>query len=664
MLREFSLVLILTIVAATVSVGRSAAREDGSQRWTPSYKIKPHETDRLTAADVIGPDGIVYPDWRYAGVPGGIPDVEETARIEQFGGRADDGKDDSGAIAAGARSVARQGGGALVLGQGTYHLDQPVVLFSDGVVIRGQGPDRTRIVFRYGAPKDGVGFFGLKDGDQVGPDTPIEVHARPDRLRRIAIEADGKTITERTRGAHWGGTFMRRVSGSNIVSRDGRRQRTLTAVAEWDDGRTKEATIAVTADPNHRLPEGQGRMGGYGLGAIMFTGGGLERKTYRLASDGNRGDCELVLEEPGDLRAGDAVELDAPATPRWNQLVQNACKWGTYRRYQFRIESVDGSRVRLNQPLRIRFPVVDGSYLSRLDPVRRCGVESLSLEQTQKLWTCGILFEYAWECWARDVSVIKAGKHPVYTRASKWCEIRECEFDDAWYHGGGGTAYVGWERSYDCLMDHVTTRRMRHAPCVQWSSSGNVIRESVFHGSDAQWHAGWTNENLYELCTVDAKGSWGTYGHGGWASPPHDAAHGPEGPRNVIYNCDFRAPKTGLWMGGMNENWLILHNRFVVDSGPGIVARLSSFDHIIRGNVIAVRASGAPAIRLSDQDCIGIEVEGNRTYLGGGRLVDGSAQPSADHDNTVLSYRDDPPRPSPAVRSIFQWQRRGEGRGR
>ncbi len=56
-----------------------------SPPWPASYKIKPHEQDRLTPADVPGPDGIVYPDWRYAGVPGGIPEVPERVRIEDFG---------------------------------------------------------------------------------------------------------------------------------------------------------------------------------------------------------------------------------------------------------------------------------------------------------------------------------------------------------------------------------------------------------------------------------------------------------------------------------------------------------------------------------------------------------------------------------------------------
>jgi hypothetical protein len=125
------------------------------------------------------------------------------------------------------------------------------------------------------------------------------------------------------------------------------------------------------------------------------------------------------------------------------------------------------------------------------------------------------------------------------------------------------------------------------------------IRKSTFHGSDAQWHAGWTNENLFEQCVVDAADSDGTYGHGGWASPPHDTAHGPKDPRNVVYNCDIHAPKTGIWMGGMNENWLIVHNRLITQAGPGIYARHASFDHIIRGNVIAV-ASDRPAVELSE----------------------------------------------------------------
>jgi hypothetical protein len=628
------------------------AAESAAPRWPPSYKIKPHEAERLTAADVVGPDGIVYPDWRYAGVPGGIADVPERVKASQFGAVPDDDRDDSAAIAAACVEAAERGGGAVTLQRGTYHFDRPVIVSHDGVVIRGQGAEATRLVFRYAPPNEGVTLFGLAEGDAIGRDTPLELHAQPENLQRIAVLCDGRTIAERSRTQHWGGTFMLRTFAGRL-GEPGRKE--LAAVAEWSDGRRAEAKITVTYDPEAQGPAR--RLPGDGLAAILFHGDGRSGRSWKLAADGKRGDLEIVLEGQPDLEPGDAIVLDAPATPRWNGLVENACQWGSYRRCQFQVEAVQGDRVRLNQPLRIDFPAIDGSTAAVIDPIRRCGVEDLSIEQTTPLWTCGVLFHTAWECWARGVKVVKAGQHAVYSRNAKWCEIRDCHFDDAWYHGGGGTAYVGWELSYDCLMEGVTTWRMRHAPCVQWSSSGNVIRKSTFHGSDAQWHAGWTHENLFEQCVVEAAGENGSYGHGGWGSPPEDEAHGPEGPRNVVYGCDFRAPKTGLWMGGMNENWLILYNRIAADAGPGVFAKRASFDHIIRGNVIAVRSNKQPGVQLAAADCTGVEIVDNHLYGGNGQIAGGPGKPAIDEGNRVFAWSAEPPRPIPAVPSIFEWQR-------
>ena len=92
----FLLIGAFTVVAAAAEKERS--HETPQPPWEPTYKIKPHEKHRLTAADVVGPDGIVYPDWRYAGVPEGIPAVPEQARVEHFGGKADDGVDMQGEL--------------------------------------------------------------------------------------------------------------------------------------------------------------------------------------------------------------------------------------------------------------------------------------------------------------------------------------------------------------------------------------------------------------------------------------------------------------------------------------------------------------------------------------------------------------------------------------
>ncbi|MDH7570092.1 MAG: right-handed parallel beta-helix repeat-containing protein, partial [Armatimonadota bacterium] len=219
-----------------------------------------------------------------------------------------------------------------------------------------------------------------------------------------------------------------------------------------------------------------------------------------------------------------------------------------------------------------------------------------------------------------------------------------------------GTAYAGWEHASDCLMENVTTYKLRHAPCVQWAASGCVIRKSTFHESDGQWHSGWTNENLFEQCVIDSRLGNGGYGFGLWASPPEDTAHGPNGPRNVVYNCDVRSVKAGLWMGGMNENWLILYNRFIVGSGPGVFAKTASFDHIIRGNVFCLADAKQPAVFLATPDCIGIELIDNRVYGGSGRLFGGSGRPQVDRGNQLLPAGEGA-RPTPAVPSIFEWQR-------
>ena len=104
---------------------------------------------------------------------------------------------------------------------------------------------------------------------------------------------------------------------------------------------------------------------------------------------------------------------------------------------------MDGNSVTLGQPLRIEFPVVDGSYIQETEPIEGCGIEDVYIEQMENLWISTVVFRDAWNCWARGVRVRMCGRNPVYGSRAKWCEIRDCVFDDAWFKGGGGTAFPG-----------------------------------------------------------------------------------------------------------------------------------------------------------------------------------------------------------------------------
>ena len=644
--------------------GNSSVKEMSLTPWERQYKIKPSEKNRLTPADVLGPDGIVYPNWTKCGVQGGIPKIKAVASIEDFGAKADDDADDSEALAKACEAAGKMGGGAVLLGEGTYYLDRPVTVRHDDVVIRGQGPGKTRLIFRHSIPENGVVFYNPPAGSRVGRNTRLEMHCKPTGLMKMTMMVDDVVIGRWSRSQHSGNTFAFAIYGRSAVGKvpDGRG--VLKGIAEYTDGTKRTGQIPIILDSAFN----DTRQVADSRAVITFAGKGTVGRKLKLAKNGKRGDMTLELESTKGLRLGDCILIDGPATQRWKKLTKNACKWGVYRQYEVVISDINNNTIAINQPLRIEFPAIDGSYVQKVVPIQRCGIESLYIEQTENLWISSVVFYHGWNCWAKDVTVKKCGRFPVYGTMAKWCEIRDCVFDDAWFKGGGGTAYTGWDKCWDCLMENVETFKMRHAPLFQWAASGCVIRKSIFHESDGQWHAGWTNENLIEQCVIESVRGHGGYGYGMWASPPQDTAHGPNGPRNVVYNCDVSSPRAGVWMGGMNENWLILYNRFIVDSGPGVSAKTASFDHIVKDNVFILKDGKSPMIFLATSDCIGAEIIGNGLYGGNGRFVAGRGEPAVVKDNKALmlsdsslrsaSLQQDAPRPIPEVPSIYEWQQK------
>ncbi|MCC7494432.1 MAG: hypothetical protein IT204_18890 [Fimbriimonadaceae bacterium] len=639
---------------AIVDVGQTPPRPP---LWTPSYKLRPNETGRLTAADVVGPDGLVYPNWSFAGVPGGIPTVAAKLDLASLGARPDDELDDSAALQRAIDQVGAGGGGAVTIGPGVWQLDQPLAIRHNGVVLRGAGRERTHLRFRYNLGPDGI-KLPQPSGEVLYNNSPLALHATPRDLKKLELWVGDKSVRKVEWQPHWGNTFSLNASGSDAIKALPPEANSVTVrgVATYGDGRTREVSRTFRVDRTGSDPADL-RPGSWN-NAISISGDGRWWKAQRLelAADGRRGDTSLQLKATTGLAAGDWAVLEGPATPRWKELTQNKCPHGNYRLNIVPIRAVAGDRVTLGEPLRIEFPVVDGARLWKIDAITGCGLEDFSITQTEDLWINTAMFTYAVGCWAQRVTVNKCGRFPLYGAYAERCTIRDCLFDDAWFKGGGGTAYAGWENSFDCLLTDCETRKLRHAPCVQWAASGNVIRRSTFVDSDAQWHSGWTNENLFEQCVVVANPGNGAYGYGAWASPPEDAAHGPNGPRNVVYNCDLRSARTGLWMGGMNEGWMILHNRFRVKSGQGIFAKTYSFDHQVRGNVFVLEDATQPAVLLQTPDCGGLELVDNRVYGGNGTLLLGASKPALEQGNQVLPLNLEAPRPQPAVPSIYEWQ--------
>ncbi len=644
--------------------------------WPGTYKLRAEDTKRLTAADVIGPDGIVYPDFTWAGVPGGIARPETIVQLADLGARANE--DISSLLESAASKIGAEGGGVIALPEGTFHLDRPVFIFANNVVIRGEGAKKTKILFRYHVPMGEILFLRLKPGQEIGPDAGIEFHANPANLIALELRSGGKSLSRRERQDHWGNTFSLRIGARQALGQLGAGPRTFTAIAEYADGTKVERSIdlrlvesGVPAEP----PSAQ-------LAAINFVGRGAEPARFTLQKDTRRGSRTLILQPDHTVAAGDKITLIAPASERWKNLLGSTSTWGIQAQTIEEVKEVDGDRVVLRQPLRVDFRADDGAYVQKVSLISGCGVEGLQLEQvvvprkpatgaakagakpdgaTEDLWTSGVVVSSGWGCWLRDVTVRNTGRNAAYFPVSKHIEVRDCVFEESLFKRDGGTGYVGFDRTWDSLMDNVEVRGMRHAPNNQWNAAGNVIRNSRFFGSDGQWHAGWTLENLYENNFIDARGNGGSYGHGLYASGPWSGLHGPQGPRNVVYNNDVVARLDCLHMLGGNEAWIVLHNRFVSEQGRAVYAREKSFDHIISDNVFVLKKATEPVVFLG-ADSAGVELTENRFYGTSAPLIGfagGLTKLASDSDNTtfVRVPEELPERPQPKVPSIFQWQR-------
>ncbi len=614
--------------------------------WEPQYKIRPDETKKLTPADFPGPDGIVYPDFTYAGAR-----AEVLKRTGPTVIRLDVKSGEDIFLPLGkAVDALPADGGTVVIPAGNFTMSGILTVTKDFVAIKGAGRDKTRIDFTYDPGENRVDLYGIAPGDRIAPGQSVHIYARPAGLRSLRLELDGKEFGKYARSLHSGNLSFYQKSLPREVKSG---KHLLRGTAEYQDGKQFTTEIEVTVDPAVKptLPDREPR------GFIAFRGKGFSSKDYRLAADGIRGESSVTLEDRNHpFRPGDIVILRALETPARRAVTRNACNWGAFRSTHLFVEKAEGAKLTFNQPLRLDYPAADESFVRKFDIVRGGQIEGMTLETKNDFWLNSVMCEYAADCLARDIKVIKCGRNPVYAGHAKFCSILDCEFDGAWFNGGGGTAYAGWESASDCLTDGIVTRRMRHAPVVQWGASGNVIRNGRFEHGDAQWHAGWSNENLFENCTVisDTR-EFGGYGNAFWSSAPEDGAHGPNGPRNVVYNCDAYSIADGVYLGGMNENWIFAYNRFRVKQGRGFFFKTASFDHILRGNIVILEDSVSPFLLFATPDCGGVEVVGN-TFSGGGKLFDGLQKPMVEKDNRIVPLDKNLPRPEPAVPSIYEWQ--------
>ena len=200
---------------------------------------------------------------------------------------------------------------------------------------------------------------------------------------------------------------------------------------------------------------------------------------------------------------------------------------------------------------------------------------------------------------------------------------------------------------------------MRHAPLFNWDCSGNVVTGSDFNESDAQFHCGWAHENLIDNCRITTtSGKYNSYGWAVYSVPADDTMHGYIGPRNVLYNCRTSSFRGGIYMGGPNQNWMLMYNSFQTDAGPGVYTRFGVRNTRIVGNVFRLGDPRMPMVYFESLDAAGDHLVSNRLYGGNGRFTGGPGAAAATlENNRAFPLSEEAAEPAPPVPSLYLWQR-------
>lgn len=659
--------------------------------WFWDFQLKEEKPRRLLEPELFqpgdslsmrGPDGIFYPDFTRAGVSERRPPKTVFA-ARDFGALPGDDRDDAAGIQKAVDAAAKNGEGIVQLEAGEYWLDGKVYITADRIVIRGAGRGKTRLVSR---PRpSGLQIMNFAPGNRIGGNTRLELYFPWKKCTAVSLLFDGKELgrweipaaaeAEKfdSTEAYLKSVGFRKDRGFSVSQADpavGRivlqPREYLSKLAAGPCRLTLKTTgyqgEAVQETFNFQVTPAQGYTKDHSL--LHFEGNEFTATASRmpLAADMKRGEVEVELASDHRLTPEcEYIFLNAPVNTEWDRLAHTPLAWGKMRRNAFRILRREGKKLTLADPSRVPFFAAEGAFATAFFPIRFCAAEGFTIEQQGKIQRDfqlnAISFQAAADCEARNLEVIKAGVWPV-----RFSYVIHCAFTDSVLRGAhfprSLLSYAGFEYGTHCLMERIETFDLRHAPLLNWCCSGCVIRDSVFHNSDAQFHSGYCLENLIEQCRIiETTGKFSSYGFAFYSTPFNDGMHGSCGPRNVIYNCDARSRRSSIYLGGNNFQWRIVYNRFLADSGPGIIARLNCRDNIIRGNVFTLKDAAWPLLFNEYLENSGCEFVDNTILGGNGKLLGGVAAEFQQSGNCFLPVNDTAPSPSAPVPSLYLWQK-------
>ncbi|MEF9884369.1 glycosyl hydrolase family 28-related protein [Streptomyces sp. P9-A4] len=419
------------------------------------------------------------------------------ANAVTYGATPDGSGDSAPAVNRALAEAGERGGGTVLLPPGTYRIDDYLRIGHSGVVLRGAGSGRTRLI----ATRSLTELIGPY-GSRYGGDKSSWSWAGG--LIWLSPQARHASLVAAVRDRAWpfeGWTGNRRDEWTTLTAvrpaRRGDRSVTVEDPSALTCGQL--VVLRLADDAGHTLLE---HMAGGGPGAEAYTW-------------------------------DDKTKLTSYVPYEW----------------PVRITAVRGGKVTLERPLPLDVrPEWDPRLVSGVVPLTHSGVVGLTLEAVETPQSPhlldkgynGVVFQCAYDCWAEDV-VVRHVDNGFGLVAASACTLRRTRVEGR----GSHHPYFCREGAHDNLVeDFRVVARTVPAPAgtqlhginVEGLSSHNVWSRGVMEMGTFDTHRGMPFANVRTEITVENNGR-----HGG------DGSAGPlYGARFVHWNVRVTNGRAGL----------------------------------------------------------------------------------------------------------------------
>jgi hypothetical protein len=385
------------------------------------------------------------PNVSYAGYHRGeerLPRPRVRANVRHFGAVGDGLTDSTAAINAAIEAVGRSGGGTVVVPAGRYLMSGVVWMHHDGVVLRGEGRERTTLFF----------------------DQPLETSYR----------AASRGEWSWSGGLVW---FIPREL------RAGLEERGFTGNEGWLDNRDLAAVTAEVPRGTRRIPVADHRVFRPGQHVLLLVDNLPDNSLLRHVS----GDVPGAAGYPWET-AGRRLRPEISDWP----LAENF----RFFRFPVQVEHVGHGAVMLAQPVRTDLRAAWSPRFVTLGPaVRESGIEGITLEMrevplrthNQDPGFNGVAFQAALNCFARDVTVLH-GDNGFGLTSSKGITLTGVRVAGKARHH----SFICRVQTQDMLVDRfeippastpVTPGAVYHGINTEGLSAGNVWSNGTMDGT-------------------------------------------------------------------------------------------------------------------------------------------------------------------------------------